>query len=54
MKTNAKLQELGAAREEMEAIIRETETAYKKIMEGSRALLDMVKKRAPAPGVTRA
>ncbi len=44
---NANLQQNFAAREEFDAIIRETEGAYRKILDGSQALLDMVKRRAP-------
>jgi hypothetical protein len=44
---NASLVENVATRDELDAIIRETEGAYRKIMEGSAALLDMVKRRTP-------
>ncbi len=44
---NANLQQNLAARDEFDAIIRETEGAYRKILDGSQALLDMVRRRAP-------
>ena len=44
---SADLIENASNRDELDAIIRESEGAYRKILEGSQALLDLVKRRAP-------